>query len=78
MILEALKYMILGMSVVFAFLYLLTIVLEFQRKIIDKYFPPAPTPPPKPKKQTKNKNDKLKKVAAITAAIHHKRKQNGN
>ncbi|GAB6073662.1 OadG family protein [Nautilia lithotrophica] len=74
MILEALKYMVLGMTVVFAFLYLLTLILEFQRKIIEKYFPEDKPPKQKPK----SKKDKLKKVAAIAAAIHHKRTQNGN
>jgi len=75
MIIEAVKYMILGMSVVFAFLYLLTLILEFQHKIIKKYFKEEPT---KPQKPAKNKKDKLKKVAAIAAAIHHQRKQNVN
>jgi len=75
MILESLKYMLLGMSVVFAFLYLLTIILELQRKIIEKYFPPKPDINNKPK--PKSSKNKLKKVAAIAAAIHHQRKQNG-
>ena len=75
MIMEAIKYMILGMSVVFAFLYLLTIILDLQHKIIEKYF--KEEPPKKPSK-TSNKKEKLKKVAAIAAAIHHQRTQNGN
>jgi len=77
MILESIKYMILGMTVVFAFLYLLTLVLEWQKKIIEKYFNSPPTTPKSTK--TSNKKDKLKKVAAITAAIHHNRRtQNGS
>jgi len=71
---EAVKYMILGMSVVFAFLYLLTLILELQHRIIQKYF----KEPPKSQKPQKNKKEKLKKVAAIAAAIHHQRKRNVN
>jgi len=78
MIMEAIKYMILGMSVVFAFLYLLTIILDLQHKIIEKYFKEEPPKKPKKPSKTSNKKEKLKKVAAIAAAIHHQRTQNGN
>ncbi|BCD67709.1 OadG family protein [Nitratiruptor sp. YY09-18] len=74
MLMEAVKYMILGMGVVFVFLYVMVIVLDWQHKILLKYFPQtfedeSSTP------QTKtSRREKLKKVAAITAAIHHMKK----
>lgn len=66
MILEAVKYMILGMGIVFVFLYLMVIVLDLQHKLVEKYFPEK-----EEGGETPSKKDKLKKVAAITAAIHH-------
>ena len=60
---ESLKFMLLGMSVVFLFLALLVQVMKFQAKIINKYFPEkeavAATPPA----------DDSSKTAAIIAAI---------
>jgi oxaloacetate decarboxylase gamma subunit len=72
MLLEAIKYMVLGMSVVYLFLYLMVLVLDFQHKIVEKFFPEKETPKPKP--PTLSRKEKLKKVAAIVAAIHHMKK----
>lgn len=65
MILESIKYMILGMGVVFIFLYLMVVILDWQHKMVEKYFPEDEDKP------TGIKKDKLKKVAAIATAIHH-------
>jgi len=65
MILESIKYMILGMGVVFLFLYLIVVILDWQHKMVEKYFPEDED------KTTEIKKDKLKKVAAIATAIHH-------
>jgi len=65
MIGEAIKYMVLGMGIVFIFLYLMVIILDWQYKIIHKYFVKDETP------QKPSRREKLKKVAAIAAAIHH-------
>jgi len=65
MILESIKYMILGMGVVFLFLYLIVVILDWQHKMVEKYFPEDED------KTTGIKKDKLKKVAAIATAIHH-------
>lgn len=60
---ESLKFMVLGMSVVFLFLFILVQAIKLQAKIINKYFPEkeavAVTPPA----------DDSSKTAAIIAAI---------
>jgi oxaloacetate decarboxylase gamma subunit len=40
LIVETLKFLVLGMSTVFMFLALMVVVLEIQAKLILKYFPP--------------------------------------
>ncbi|MRI58760.1 MAG: oxaloacetate decarboxylase [Epsilonproteobacteria bacterium] len=70
MILEAVKYMILGMGVVFVFLYLMVVVLDLQHKLLMKFFPESFEDSSKEPPVT-TKREKLKKVAAITAALHH-------
>ncbi|MRI83170.1 MAG: oxaloacetate decarboxylase [Nitratiruptor sp.] len=69
MIIEAIKYMFLGMGIVFLFLYLMVVVLEWQHKLLLKYFPEH-FEEEKPKS---DRRERLKKVAAITAALHHMR-----
>ncbi len=69
MILEAVKYMILGMGIVFLFLMLMVWVLDMQHKLILKFFPQSFETKSEPPVTTKR--EKLKKVAAITAALHH-------
>ena len=67
MILESIKYMILGMGIVFIFLYVMVLILDWQHKLVEKYFPQKEETPTK----TPSRKDKLKKVAAIATAIHH-------
>lgn len=70
LLLESLKFMILGMAVVFTFLVLLVIVVNIQAKLIAKFFPEkAPVSP----EATPNSND-AKHVAAIVAAVTEFRK----
>ena len=67
---EGFKFMVLGMVTVFLFLVLMVIVLNFQSKLLNKFFPPkavAPTPSSAPKSAVKTDESAL--VAAITAAI---------
>ena len=71
MILEAVKYMFLGMGVVYIFLIVMVYVLDLQHKLLLKFFPESfedNAPPPL------SKREKLKKVAAIAAALHHMKK----
>jgi len=69
---EGLKFMVLGMVTVFLFLILMVIILQFQAKLVNKYFPQkvAPTPPSRATTpQASSKKDDKALVAAITAAI---------
>jgi len=68
---EGLKFMVLGMVTVFLFLILMVVILHFQAKIINKFFPQkaasisnGSTAP-----QNASKKDDKALVAAITAAI---------
>jgi oxaloacetate decarboxylase gamma subunit len=68
LVVEGLKFMMLGMGIVFLFLVLLIIAMNVMSKIVHRYFPEpqtAETGTPAPAA------DKLKRVAAIAAAIHH-------
>jgi len=65
LIVESLKFMFLGMTVVFTFLFLLVLVVNIQAKLIAKFFPeetPTTTTP-------SNQADESQKVAAIIAAV---------
>ena len=71
---EGVKFLVLGMTTVHVFLYLMVIVLKIESKIVQKYFPPTkktPTPIKRPQKEVSN-DDEI--VAAITAAIIERRK----
>jgi oxaloacetate decarboxylase gamma subunit len=73
---ESIKFMILGMLIVFAFLYILVEIMKLQAKLINKYF----TKKPQPKKQsttpttTTDDEDEARRVAAIIAAVAEFRK----
>ncbi|NIA03349.1 MAG: Na+-transporting oxaloacetate decarboxylase subunit gamma [Nitrospirae bacterium] len=64
---EGLKFMVLGMLIVFAFLAVLVQVMKFQAKIIGKYFKeevPVVTP-----SATNDSEEESRRVAAIIAAV---------
>lgn len=69
---ESLKFMVLGMLIVFVFLALLVYVMKLQAKIIGKYFKekapvvPAPT--------INESEEEARRVAAIVAAVTDFRK----
>ena len=67
---EALKFMVLGMGIVFAFLIILIFVLKAQAKLLSKYFPVKEIEKPK-KVQTTSVPSTTQKVAAIIAAVQH-------
>ena len=70
LVLEATKFMMLGMIIVFSFLYIMVIVVKLQHAIIAKFFPEKSEP--QVASSSSNKKD-LKVMAAISAAIaHHK------
>jgi oxaloacetate decarboxylase gamma subunit len=70
---ESFKFMILGMGVVFLFLYILVKVVELQAYLINKYFPEAPPTPATPV-ITNTTEDENRRVAAIIAAVAEFRK----
>jgi oxaloacetate decarboxylase gamma subunit len=62
---ESVKFMILGMTVVFTFLSILILVVTIQAKVIAKFFKEkAPVTPP-----TTGNTDEAHHVAAIIAAV---------
>lgn len=67
---EGFKFMVLGMSIVFLFLILLIVAMNIMSKIVHRYFP-EPQAAQTPSSPVQEGGDKLKKVAAIAAAIHH-------
>lgn len=69
-IFEALKFMLLGMGVVFSFLVILIFVLKGQMNLLTKYFPEKGKKPAK-KVQPSVASNNSAKVAAITAAVQH-------
>ncbi len=68
---ESLKFMVLGMVVVFAFLIILVQVVKLQAKIIGKYFPEETPAPPTSSAQS----DEPQRIAAIIAAVTEFRKK---
>jgi len=67
---EGLKFMVLGMVTVFLFLILMVIILNFQAKILNKFFPQKATNTRSTTPTVKSsKRDDKALVAAITAAI---------
>lgn len=76
LIMEAAKFMLLGMGVVFSFLIILIFVLKAQGALFSKYFPQE-----EKAKKTSNlqnsANNNTAKVAAITAAVQHHRNLKG-
>jgi len=69
LVIEGLKFMVLGMSTVFLFLGIMIVVMNVMSAVLHRLFP---EPIPKiPGEDTSANNKKI--VAAITAAITHHR-----
>ena len=68
---ESLKFMVLGMTVVFSFLFILIQAIKLQAKIIGKYFPEETPAAPNPSGQS----DESQRIAAIIAAVTEFRKK---
>ena len=75
---EALKFMVLGMGIVFAFLTIMIFALKTQARLIAKFFPIKPKDVSNEwKPQATEVSDDKDTVAAITAAIMHYNNQKG-
>ncbi len=75
---EAIKFMALGMGIVFIFLIIMIFALKAQAKLIAKFFPEKPKEELSQwKPQTTNNTDEKDTIAAITAAIIHYNNQKG-
>ena len=73
-VVEALKFMVLGMGVVFLFLFILVQLIKVQASLIQKYFPEnTPKTPATPVGNTTDE-DENRRVAAIIAAVSEFRK----
>ncbi len=72
LITEAMKFMVLGMGIVFLFLIVMVYVLKIQAKLIGKYFPEKRVKPPKLKVATNASNNTAKIAAIVVAVQHHK------
>ncbi len=68
---ESLKFMFLGMFVVFAFLSIMVVVVNLQTKLINKFFPEKVSAHP----ETSDQSDESRRVAAIVAAVSEYCKQ---
>jgi len=68
---ESIKFMILGMAVVFAFLFILIQAIKLQAKVIAKYFPEETPAAP----STSGQSDESQRIAAIIAAVTEFRKK---
>jgi len=70
---ESIKFMILGMTVVFVFLYILVQLMKLQAYIIGKYFPDPTVAPSAPTPAVAVEDEKAR-IAAIVAAVAEFRK----
>ncbi len=68
-IVEALKFMVLGMGVVFLFLIVLVQLIKLQASLIQKYFPEKTPITPTMPKIGDDIEEEQRRVAAIIAAI---------
>ncbi len=72
---EALKFMVLGMGVVFIFLYMMILAVKVQAYVIGKYFPDkVPVSAPPPATAASGNADEKTRVAAVIAAVTEFRK----
>ena len=70
-VVEALKFMVLGMGIVFLFLTFLVFVLKLLGYIVINYFPDKELPKDSVSSSASNKKKKI--AAAIAAIAHHKK-----
>jgi len=77
LVLESLKFMALGMGIVFTFLTVMIFVLKIQAKLIANFFPEKQKEDVSPTWKPQAVNDEKDTIAAITAAIIHHNNNKG-
>ena len=78
LVMEALKFMVLGMGIVYAFLIIMIFALKAQAVLIGRFFPENDNIVVVKKAHPNvTQTDTTKKIAAITAAIQHHNNQKG-
>jgi oxaloacetate decarboxylase (Na+ extruding) subunit gamma len=78
LIAEAVKFMILGMGVVFSFLIIMVYALKVQAKLVNKYCPEKKIEPSNQLKSITNEaSNNSTKIAAIVAAVQHHKNLKG-
>lgn len=74
---EGVKFMIIGMTVVFGFLVLMVLAISVQAKIVNRFFPEKPASTPKAGGPAAGSVDDASVVAAIMGAVKaYKNKHN--
>ena len=74
---EGAKFMIIGMTVVFAFLVMMVFAIMLQAKIVNRFFPEKPASTPKSSGTSTGSVDDASVVAAIMGAVKaYKNKHN--
>ncbi len=75
---ESIKFMILGMTIVFVFLYVLVLMMQLMARLINRYFPEKESVSTVAPSSGTASQESAHHVAAIVAAIaeHRKRKSN--
>ena len=73
---ESIKFMILGMGVVFVFLYALVLLMELQAYLINRYFSDKEEMQSRVSRDSVE-DDESARVAAIVAAVMEYRKNGG-
>lgn len=74
LVIESVKFMILGMTVVFIFLSTLVWLMGFQAKLLNRFFPEKETPVVSNRSRSQREEER-KRTAAIIAAIAEFRKK---
>lgn len=77
LVFEGVKFMVIGMTVVFAFLVLMIIAISIQAKVVNRFFPEKAGSAPRPMPTAAAKADDNSVIAAIMGAVKaHKKKHN--
>ena len=77
LIAESIKFMMLGMGIVFAFLIILIFILKAQGALLTKYFPAENKVVPNVNLKDSSVKNETAKIAAIIAAVQHHKNLKG-